>query len=113
MGGPVTNGTYVLVSITRYGNCPPAPDSLRSTWVICQDQWQTVQETPVAGGGLNLLRVAATVSFQGAMITATPSCTSPPPTAQPVMWGYDATPGTLVLYVKEAGGVRTDAYARQ
>ncbi|MGO9838651.1 MAG: hypothetical protein ACLP1X_31105 [Polyangiaceae bacterium] len=116
-GGSVTDGLYVLESMTYFDACPAAPDQSRAVWAVCGSTWQTAQEVPVtvagADAGLELERVTADVTLRGTEAHATATCTWPLSSAQPQTWSYDGTAGTLTLYISQNGGTRADFYARQ
>ena len=118
-GGTIEDGTYVLETSTYYGSCPVAMSQQRITWVICGSSWETVQEVQrIAGnpdGGLIIERVGfSPVTLDAASIQARIGCWNAPGTAQPgVIWGYDATPGHLALYISTSPGVHVDSFRKQ
>ena len=118
-GGTIEDGTYVLEASTYYGGCPGATPQRRITWVICGNAWETVQEDQrVAGnpdGGLITERVGfSMVTLAAASIQARIGCWNAPGTAQPgAIWGYDATPGHLALYISTSPGVLVDSFRKQ
>jgi hypothetical protein len=113
-GGKVEDGTYLLDSMTYFGTCPAAPDVEADSWTICGSEWDTRQETGVPSV---VRRIDTTASFAGAVVTVSIHCIDvAPSTGTPSgseVWGYDATPGRLVLHVPVMGGQRFDAYVKR
>jgi hypothetical protein len=70
-GGTVEDGTYVLTSVTIYAGCPDGGREQaidRGTWVICGDQWETVQEGTPVGTTSNQ---NFTITASGSSLTST------------------------------------------
>lgn len=111
-GGPIVDGTYVLVASKFYGECP-GPDHERITWVLCGEAWSTVQEQDVAGSAMTTQHIDGNVNLAGARFTFTPTC--PVPSVAKTTFGYDATGTTLRIYVYGygQGRVRVDEFQRQ
>jgi hypothetical protein len=117
-GGAIQDGTYVLDAITYFGACPGAADFGRYTWQMCGSSWTTAQEVPRIAGdldaGFDVLRVSLAALVQNMTITLTVQCSSPGQISAPPPWGYTASAGALVFYIKQAGGaVRADSYRLQ
>lgn len=117
-GGAIEDGTYVLDSMTYYGTCPSAPVHQSTTWIVCGQSWQSVQQFDRVTGdpdaGTQIERIGVTAQLQSSSITATVDCwytDAAAPTQ--VTWTYDAAPGHLVLYIAENPGVRADSFTRQ
>ncbi len=120
-GGTIETGTYVLDSMILYGPCQVEHE--RATWEICGSSWETIQESDRVTGdpdaGTDLQHFGVTTTQYSRSITATVECSSayadatPPATPTQVTWGYDATPGHLVLYIPMSPGVRADSFTMQ
>jgi hypothetical protein len=112
-GGNVEDGTYVLESMTYFGFCPAMPDVEADSWTICGTEWDTRQQTSAPP---LVQRIDTTASFAGAVVTVLVHCVDigPGSGGGPVseVWGYDATPGHLVLHVPLGPGERFDAYVK-
>jgi len=102
-GGTIANGVYTLVTSTYYGGCPGSMTS-RTTWSICDSQWESAQETNGIDVPLNAL---ATVEASSQSVSLTIVC----PTPGAATYGYDATPSTLSLHVPVDTYVRVDTFA--
>jgi hypothetical protein len=111
-GGPIVDGTYVLVASRFYGECP-GPDRERITWVLCGEAWSTVQEQDVVGSPTTTQHIDGNVTLSGASLRFTPTC--PVPGVPVTSFGYDATATTLQIYVYGygQGRVRVDEFQRQ
>jgi hypothetical protein len=112
-GGTIEDGRYVMVASELYGTCP-SPENDRIVWNICNGVWATVQESWVNGvmqtppQYLNGSVVTTSTSF-----TFKSSCASAGMTS--ANFGYDATPGTLTIFVYGfgPGTLRVDHFVRQ
>jgi hypothetical protein len=104
-GGEIANGIYTLQSSTYYGGCPPAMTS-RTTWSICNSQWESAQETNGVDVPLNALALTEASSES---VSLTIVC----PTPNAATYGYDATETTLSLHVPVDSYVRVDTFAMQ
>jgi hypothetical protein len=118
-GGKVDDGIYVLDSMTYFGTCPAGPDVEADSWAICGSEWDTRQESTVSKGNAVVppfvQRIDTTASLAGAVVTVSIGCINPGSLTPPAsaVWGYDATPGRLVLHVPVTGGQRFDAYVKR
>jgi len=105
----ITDGTYILVSSTFYGTCQ-GPEQDRSTWQICGNDWETIQESTLSGATTHQdMSTMATPAGAGVMLRVT--CGN----QQSVVFGYDASPTMLRLYT---GGTtptmgRVDTFMKQ
>jgi hypothetical protein len=110
-GGMIEDGTYVLQSSSFYGGCPATGEYDRITWAICGSSWATVQESALTSGD-HYLHINATAAVGGSNVSLTLDCA--PPGTPGESFGFDATPGTLTLYVYSygSGEVRVDKFTR-
>jgi hypothetical protein len=96
-GGAITEGVYRLTAFAVAADASAGDPSTtyRQRIAICGASMQVVKE--LASGGATLATYATTsIALSGATMTLTPSCGT--------FWdganAYDATPTTLVLYVR-------------
>jgi hypothetical protein len=112
-GGTIVDGTYVLTASAFYGTPCPAPEQDRDLWLICGNNWQTVQELTAGTSPAVLHTYDANVTPAGSdSLTLALTC----PSVTNVTFQYTATPGTLTLFVgggNAAGTGRVDTYTRQ
>jgi hypothetical protein len=95
-GGQVTSGRYVLQSIELFtDSCPPPTlNTGQVTWIVCGNDWATVDVFPGLDGGLVVRQFDVTASVDASALTLSVAC---PPTTSTANYQYTATPGHFSL----------------
>lgn len=108
-GGTIANGTYVLRSVVLYGACP-SEGTFVTTWDICGNQWQVVQNDLEAGAPT--LRVNFTADMGAASVTLTATCTANINEGTS-MRSYTASGSQLQFIQLVEGATSVETYQRQ
>lgn len=92
VGGSIADGHYVLTGVDYYNfntTCPQETEKI--DWVICGNQWETVQAV-----GNNTSHFNVTALVQSPKLTLTVTC---PPNVNPSNWSFDVKMNTLIFYL--------------
>jgi hypothetical protein len=105
VGGKIADGHYVLTGIDYYNFNTTCPTELEKIdWVICGNQWETVQ---VSGNNTSHDNITANVMSPKLALSVT--C----PNMQTVNWTYDVTMSGLVFYLPaQNGSTRASTYTK-
>jgi hypothetical protein len=99
-GGQVESGRYVLQSIEIYptGDCPPAAALTgQVTWLVCGEEWATVNQFPGVDGGPDIRQFDVTASTDASALAFSVACPAPVNPPEIVNYQYTATPGHFSL----------------
>jgi hypothetical protein len=108
-GGTISDGVYVLQSIALYGACPDE-GTFATTWSLCGDQWQVVQNGP--DGGAPVLRVDFTAEVGTTSVTLAATCSADINEGTSSR-GYSASGSRLQFFEDVAGATSVGTYERQ
>jgi hypothetical protein len=112
-GGAVADGTYVLQTATYYGGSP-SMQTFQTTWVICGDSWDVIDNLIAADGGVTPIHVNYTASVQGSAIVLNPRCASLQSVNTSMNVSFSVSGGQLTLFQTVQGGVMlVSAFAGQ